>query len=119
MTNITHTIENKSIKAEIYNFKSWVDITDPETLRCSLQHLLDTTGYHVLNYIEHHFPNGGFTGLWLLAESHLAIHTFIEEGQSYIELSGCNKSMNEIFVKEFNTTFKENYITDKLHRNEV
>jgi len=102
-----NTIENKSVKANIYNFQAWVDITDPERLYNSLSHILDNTGYHVLNFIEHNFPNGGYTCLWLLAESHLAVHTFVEDKKAYIELSGCNKKMNEMFVEEFNKRFKK------------
>lgn len=102
-----NTIENKSIKANIFNFQAWVDITDPDVLYSSLSRLLDITGYHVLKHIEHHFPNGGYTCLWLLAESHLAVHTFVEDKKSYIELSGCNKAMNEMFVEEFAKVFEK------------
>jgi S-adenosylmethionine/arginine decarboxylase-like enzyme len=31
--------------------------------------------------------------LYLLGESHFAIHTFPEHGKSYIELSSCNENM--------------------------
>lgn len=107
ITNDINTLENKAIKANIYNFKKWIDITDPDILYNSLLRLLDLTGYHVLNHIEHHFPNGGYTCLWLLAESHLAVHTFVEDKKTYIELSGCNKEMNEKFAKEFESIFKD------------
>ncbi len=103
-------LENKTIKASIYNFKRWIDITDPEILYNSLSRLLEMTGYHVLNHIEHHFPNGGYTCLWLLAESHLAAHTFIEDNKTYIELSGCNKEMNDKFIIEFDNLFKNSLI---------
>ena len=42
-----------------------------------------------LIYIDYHFTPYGFTALYLLSESHLAIHTFPEENKSYIELSSC------------------------------
>lgn len=47
--------------------------------------------------MEQHFPNGGYTALWLLAESHLAVHTFPESKATYLELSGCNESKTEAF----------------------
>jgi S-adenosylmethionine decarboxylase len=36
-----------------------------------------------------------------LAESHLAIHTFPEEGKTYIELSSCNERMQKAFEALF------------------
>ena len=39
----------------------------------------------------------GYTALWLLGESHFAIHTFPEEQKTYIELSSCNLEYYEFF----------------------
>ena len=49
--------------------------------------------------MEHAFEPIGWTGIWLLAESHLAIHTFPEENKTYIEISSCNKEMYDEFLK--------------------
>ncbi len=85
-------------KAEIYNHQEWMPITDSKILVERLSTILEQSGYTVLNFVEHHFEPQGYTSLWLLAESHLALHTFPENGRSYIELSGCRKEMNEKFV---------------------
>lgn len=47
---------------------------------------------------EHHFSPQGYTCLWLLAESHLALHSFPEEAHTYIELSSCNAGKHRKFV---------------------
>ncbi|WP_416421125.1 S-adenosylmethionine decarboxylase family protein [Phocaeicola vulgatus] len=47
-------------------------------------------GFNVLSCTEHHFSPQGYTALWLLSESHFAVHTFPEFGRTYIELSSCN-----------------------------
>jgi len=44
----------------------------------------------------HAFPprvgaHGGHTGLWLLAESHLALHTFPESGSMTLDLHSCRR----------------------------
>lgn len=40
--------------------------------------------------VWHQFPHpGGITGLWLLAESHLTVHTFPEFGSACINLFCC------------------------------
>ncbi|PCH73018.1 MAG: spermidine synthase [Flavobacteriaceae bacterium] len=106
MTNQASVLsENKEVKAAIYNFQQWISMTEPEALRTSFNTILSLSGYKVLNFTEHLFPNGGYTCIWLLAESHLAIHTFIAENKTYIELSSCNKKMNILFKNEFDKKF--------------
>jgi S-adenosylmethionine decarboxylase len=102
--------ENKEIKAVVYNFQKWISITDPADLKKEFNKLLNFSGYHVLNFMEYVFPNGGYTCLWLLSESHLAIHTFITDKKTYIELTGCNKTMNEKFKKAFNEKYEKSMI---------
>jgi len=97
--------ENKEIPAVVYNFQEWINETNPEVLKKEFKELLSISGYTVLNFMEHLFPNGGYTCLWLLAESHLAIHTFISDNKTYIELSGCNKAMNHKFRSVFDERF--------------
>ncbi|MCG8579186.1 MAG: S-adenosylmethionine decarboxylase, partial [Bacteroidales bacterium] len=52
---------------------------------------LKNARFKILNFSDHHFPLNGYTAFWLLAESHLALHTFTDKGWCYIELSSCNK----------------------------
>ncbi len=77
------------MKAKMYNYNYWLKETDPNKLKEVYDKLLNKSGFNVLKYIDHHFTPFGFTALYLLSESHLAIHTFPEEGKSYIELSSC------------------------------
>ena len=109
----TAVCENKVVPAVVYNFQQWISITDPIVLKEDFTKLLALSGYHVLSNVEHMFPNGGYTSLWLLAESHLAIHTFIDEQKTYIELSGCNKEMNEKFREAFFSRFKGLVVGEK------
>lgn len=87
-------------QTSIYNFRCWVDLTDPARLRDIFQLFLERSGYGIVNFTEHHFQPQGYTCIWLLSESHLALHTFPEEGRTYVELSGCSEEMNRVFVKE-------------------
>ena len=86
------------MKAQIYNFSSWVDETDPVKIKAKYDKLLKESGFGVLNFQEHHFKPFGYSALWLLSESHFAIHTFPEEEQSYIELSSCVKKQFDKFI---------------------
>lgn len=95
------------MKAEIFNFKQWVTATDKAYLKNALSDLLKKSGFQVLDYCEHDFIPFGFTGLWLISESHLAVHTWPEEGKSYIELSSCNAKKQQLFEKFFDKKFVE------------
>jgi S-adenosylmethionine decarboxylase len=79
------------MEAKIWNKNGWVKETDPTKLKNNFSELLGLSGFDILNFIEYYFEPQGYTALWLLGESHLAIHTFPEEGKSYIELSSCNE----------------------------
>jgi len=91
----------------IFNYKKWIGIVEPELLNKKLNSILTDSGYVILAQLDHHFKPRGYTALWLLAESHLAIHTFPERNKTYIELSGCNKKMNDIFISKLNSWIDE------------
>ncbi|MGY6648194.1 S-adenosylmethionine decarboxylase family protein [Wenyingzhuangia sp. IMCC45574] len=90
-------MEYKKTEANIYNYQFWTEVTNPSVLKNTYDILLKQVGFTILQFSEHHFPEQGYTCFWLLAESHLAIHTFPESGKSYIELSSCNKEKLENF----------------------
>lgn len=75
----------------MHNISFWIKETDPKKLQLLLNKALEIGEFKVLKYIDYHFEPFGFTGLWLLSESHLAVHTFPEESRTYIELSSCVK----------------------------
>lgn len=94
---MSETLKYKSLLPQIFSLRCWTKIVDPATLKIRFNELLKVTGFTVLNFSEHHFPVQGYTSIWLLAESHLAIHTFPQNGWSYIELSGCNEEKTHQF----------------------
>ena len=86
------------MEAKIYNVSGWVKETSPNKLKNRYSELLRLSKFKILNFQEHYFEPIGWTGLWLLGESHFAIHTFPEEKKSYIELSSCNEDYFLYFV---------------------
>lgn len=88
------------MKAQMYNYTSWIKETKPSVLIQYFMKKLNQAGFKVENVIEKHFEPQGYTALILLSESHFAIHTFPEEGQTYIELSSCVKLPFDTFIKE-------------------
>lgn len=79
---------------------------DEKELKASLEDLVEKSGFTILNFMEHTFEPQGFTAIWLLAESHCALHTFPEANKSYIELSSCNLEMYESFVERIEDYFE-------------
>lgn len=91
------TIEYKTVEAQIYNYRAWVKGCTVENMLEIINKCLDYSGYTVLKFVEYKFPIKGYTSMWLLAESHMALHYFADEDKYYIELSGCCAIMNTKF----------------------
>ncbi|MBO0947542.1 S-adenosylmethionine decarboxylase family protein [Fibrella forsythiae] len=85
---------------KIWNHSEWIPLTNPTTLKTKLDAILLRATFNVLNFSEYHFEPFGWTALWLLGESHLAIHTFPEHGKSYLELSSCMRDKYVVFLEE-------------------
>ena len=87
------------MKAVIHNFSSWIDETNDKKLKENYTKLLINSGFNILETVEKKFEPFGYTLLFLLSESHFAIHTFPEKKTTYIELSSCVKKPFDNFVK--------------------
>lgn len=87
------------MEAQMFNHQEWVEETDPFLLRKRYTNLLEQSGFSILSFVEYHFEPYGYTALWLLSESHFAIHTFPEKNKSYIELSSCVRRQYDLFLK--------------------
>jgi S-adenosylmethionine/arginine decarboxylase-like enzyme len=84
--------------AQMFNFNEWIYETDPFLLRKLYDKKLKDAGFGVITFVEYHFEPQGWTALWLLSESHFAIHTFPEENKSYVELSSCIEEPFRSFI---------------------
>lgn len=91
-------IKAVDLPPRIFNIKGWIHLTQPSDLISAFNSALKNSGFKILKYTDHEFPLNDFTAFWLLAESHLAIHTFTNSGWSYIELSSCNKEKTLKFI---------------------
>lgn len=85
----------------MYNYHTWIEYKDEKILVKECEKILKDSGFTIIKKVEHFFEKQGYTGLWLLAESHFAIHSFPEENKIYIEISSCVKEYFEEFLKRF------------------
>lgn len=86
------------MRAQMFNHNTWIDECNPEILELYFNDLLIDAGFEILNFTCHFFEPQGYTALFLLGESHLAIHTFPEHNQTYIELTSCVKKPFDNFL---------------------
>jgi S-adenosylmethionine decarboxylase len=93
------------MEAKIWNYSGWINDTDPEEIKQNFNQLLAEAGFTILGVNDHHFEPQGYSCLWLLAESHFAVHTFPEEGATYIELSSCNEEKQYNFMNDLPNKF--------------
>lgn len=77
--------------AKIWNYSGWINNTEPNEIESKFRKLLKQAGFNVLGFKDYIFEPQGYTCIWILGESHFAVHTFPEDGCSYIELSSCNE----------------------------
>ena len=87
------------MQAKIWNYSAWIAETNPQKIRNIFDLLLVESKFNVLSVMDKHFQPQGYTALWLLSESHFAIHTFPEFNKTYIELSSCNLEYYQTFIE--------------------
>lgn len=58
-------------------------------LRDCLEQAAKLAGMHIVGQIFHPFSPHGVTGVLLLAESHMAIHTWPERGYAALDIFAC------------------------------
>lgn len=90
------------MKPQIWNKSWWISETREKKLDEMFGKMLIDSGFKILDEMEHEFSPYGYTKLYLLAESHFAVHTFPEANKTYIELSSCNEEYYNEFVDKIN-----------------
>jgi S-adenosylmethionine decarboxylase len=64
-------------------------LDDPDIIRGLIRAASEAAGTRLLSEVVHRFTPAGVTGLGLLAESHLAVHTWPERGYAAVDLMTC------------------------------
>ena len=66
------------------------NLCDPATIDAALREAAQAAGATILHGHFHHFsPNGGVSGVLVLAESHISIHTWPERDFAAIDIFMC------------------------------
>jgi S-adenosylmethionine decarboxylase len=80
----------------LYTMDAWVDdgriLVDAQALRVILRGAAERGSLTVLDEAFHVFPNGAVTGVLVLAQSHLSVHTWPERLLANVDLLSCGEA---------------------------
>ncbi len=75
-------------------------LLDVETLQKQLEFSAKCAGANQLDLAIHPFPNGGYTSVLLLSESHVSIHTYPEHRSCFMDFFTCGENADgSLFFK--------------------
>ncbi|MBM5807093.1 MAG: adenosylmethionine decarboxylase [Cyanobacteria bacterium M_surface_10_m2_179] len=95
-----HAPIGKHCILELYNCSA-SKLNDEAFLRSTITQAVHQAGATLLHLISHRFDPQGITGLALLAESHLSIHTWPESGYAAVDVFTCgDHTMPELACQE-------------------
>lgn len=69
-------------------------------LKAQMEYAIELTGATLLAVSDYVFPNGGYTALFLLAESHASIHTYPEHKSCFIDVFTCGTNCDPAKLDE-------------------
>ncbi|MGB5324816.1 MAG: adenosylmethionine decarboxylase [Pseudomonadales bacterium] len=77
-----------------------------EHMEATLRRAVDVAGATLLHIHLHHFtPNGGISGVAVLAESHISVHSWPERGFAAFDVFMCGDARPDLTVDVFRNAF--------------
>jgi len=73
-------------------------LDDLEAIRTKMLKAAEISGATVLNHFLHKFSPQGVTGVVIIAESHLAIHTWPEYGYAAVDMFTCGTRVDPLLA---------------------
>ncbi|HCV87256.1 MAG TPA: adenosylmethionine decarboxylase [Deltaproteobacteria bacterium] len=82
-------------------------LDDLELMECVMREAVEAAKATLLHIHLHHFtPNGGISGVAVLAESHISVHTWPERQFAAFDIFMCGDAKPELAVKVLQTHFQ-------------
>ena len=83
------------------------DLDDLEGTERALRAAVEAAGATLLHIHLHHFtPNGGISGVAVLAESHISIHTWPERGYAALDIFMCGDAVPQRAIPVLEAAFR-------------
>lgn len=91
-------------------------LDDIDHIEATLRRCVDEARATLLHIHLHHFePNGGVSGVAVLAESHISIHSWPEVGYAALDVFMCGKASPDACVPVLREAFKPKQIAVSEH----
>lgn len=91
-------------------------LDDLELIEKALREAVKETGATLLHIHLHHFtPNGGVSGVAVLAESHISIHTWPERDYAALDIFMCGETQPEKAIPVFKNAFRTETVNVSEH----
>ena len=82
-------------------------LDDLELMECTMREAVEAAKATLLHIHLHHFtPNGGISGVAVLAESHISVHTWPERQFAAFDIFMCGDAKPKLAVKVLQTHFQ-------------
>lgn len=91
----------------IFDFWGATGLDNLELMEAALKKSVKSCGATLLHIHLHHFtPNGGISGVAVLAESHISVHTWPERGYAAFDVFMCGDAQPEKAIPVLQNAFK-------------
>lgn len=101
MSNYPLIVKGTHIILDIYDIEDNESLKFNDSIIIILDKIVDEFKLNVVEKAIHQFKPYGVTGVYVLSESHLSIHTFVEEKKVSIDLYTCNIFNRDLELVEF------------------
>ncbi len=92
-------------------------LDDIEHVEHTLKKCVDEAGASLLHIHLHHFtPNGGVSGVAVLSESHISIHSWPEANYAALDVFMCGDARPELCVDVLREAFSAREVVVKTHQ---
>ena len=78
-------------------------LTHVEPVQSILLAAIRASGARILHHRFHQFEPFGFTGFFLIAESHVSVHSWVEEGWMAVDIFSCGDMDRDIILSHLRT----------------
>ncbi len=104
----------RHIILDLWNAKGLDDI---DLIERAMRKAVDVAGATLLHIHLHHFtPNGGVSGVAVLAESHISIHTWPERDYAALDIFMCGDAVPSKAVSVFREAFAAGHASVNEHK---
>ena len=92
-------------------------LDDPDHIERALRRIVEKAKATLLHIHLHRFtPNGGISGVAVLAESHISVHTWPERSYAAFDVFMCGDAVPHVAVEELQAAFEPSRLEVSEHR---